>query len=495
MSLGDVASLQKVLSEMADKDFIISQQKLLQTLQGLTAISFPAVEYDILLDGISIKNKINGIVVNYREDSVHNSIEIQSTDCDLFWDCDPVEMEGTSRIEISVGVRRIYFLLEKRTGDEQSFSIWGRSLSAREDSPYAEDLEYSLVEPKSAKDVVEEILTVSALNWQCDDWTLPASFEFEGVPLNGITQIVAAIGAVVRCEDDGTICVRQKFPVRPVDMDGSVAGVNYDRKDLTKLSYDHIKGTHYNAIEVTGCTDDVDLPDILVEESAPEMGDDVHIRVYWAGEKPSGIIETYVTDGKITSLGEEVEEEEEAEVVAFEDGVASVSKPITSIVSVEWIGDSGGEVTYDKYSKDLEIGDGAYRVAKVTYKTTYSRYRLDSHDVEMLLALLTFGGESDVSVFVKMGEGDRPASELYGSLLTNESIAVVVGTAWLDANRYDYKKVKLETPYNDNALDGALVYVNDAKIDCVGNFHIESSDIVISGPKVINELEVVQCQV
>jgi hypothetical protein len=494
MSLGDVASLQKVLSEIADKDFIISQQKLLQTLQGLTSASFPAVEYDILLDGISIKNKINGAVVSCREDSVHNSIEIQSIDCDLFWDCDPVEMEGVSRIEISVGSRQIYFLLEKRAGDEQSFSIWGRSLSAREDGPYAEDLEYSLDEPKSAKDVVEEILTISSLDWQCDDWLLPTSFEFEGVPIDGVMQIAAVIGAVVRCKDDGTICIRKKFPVRPVDMDSAIAGVNCDRKNLIELNYDYVKGTHYNAVEIVGCTDDVDLPDIYVEEDAPEMGEDVHIRAYWAGKKPSGTIETYVTDGGIIPLGEEVGEEK-AEVVAFEDGVASVSKPITSIMNVEWIGDSGGEVIYDKYSKELEIGDGAYRVAKIKYETTYSRYRLDSHNVEMLLALLTFGGESDVSVLVKMGEGDRLASKLYGSLLTSESIAVVVGTAWLDANRYDHKRVKLETPYDDNALDGVLVYVNDAEIDCVGNFHIESSDIVIRGPKVVNELEVIQCQV
>lgn len=495
LSPGDTTSVQKVLLKIAEKDFVSGQQKLLQSLQDI-GITIPSVgEYDILLDGISIKSRITEAVVSCGEDGIHNSVDIQSIDKNLFWDYDPDEAEGTSRIEVQIGNRQIYFLFEKKSGDELQFSLWGRSLSAREDSPYAEDLDYSLDEPKTAKSVVEEILTVSALDWECDDWTLPTSFEFEGPAMEGVSQIAAAIGAVVRCKDDGTICIRQRFPVRPIDMDGASVAVNYGRADLVRLAYDNTKGTHYNAIEVVGCTDDVDLPDIHVEESSPEMGEDVHIRVYWAGKKPSGPIATYVTDGRIISLGEETKEEEEAETITFESGIASVSKPITSIVSVKWIGDSGGNVSYDKYSKDLEIESGNYRIAIITYKTTYSRYRMSSHEVEMLLALLTFGGESDVSVEVKMGEGDRPAPKLNCPLLTSESIAVVAGTAWLDANRYDQKKVRLQTPYDDDAVDGVLAYINDAEIDCVGNFHIRAYNIAIKGPRVTNELEVVQCQV
>ena len=493
LSSGDVTSLQKLLIEIAEKDSVSGQQSLLQSLQDMTLI-VPNIEYDIFLDGVSIKSKIKEVTVSCDESNVHNSVNIQSSHNGLFWNCDPTEKEGTSRIEVKVGSRQIYFLLEKRSGDERSFSLWGRSLSAREESPYATDIDYSLDEPKSAKSVVEEILSISSLNWQCDDWVLPTSFEFEGPPMEGISQIASTIGAVIRCEDNGTICVRQRFPIRPIYMNGADVAVNYGRENLIRLDYDHIKGTHYNAVEVVGYTDDVYLPDIYVEESSPEMGNDIHIRVYWAGKKPSGIIETYVTDGKIVLLGEETKEEEENETITFKDGVASVSKPITSVSIVEWIGDSGGQVTYDKYSKDLEILNEVYRIAKVTYKTNYSRYRVSEHNVEVLLALLTFGGESDVSVKVKMGEGDRPAPELNLSLLTCNSIAVVAGTAWLDGNKYDQKRVTLETPYNDNAVDGVLVYVNDAEIDCVGNFHIESSTIVMSGAKTVNELGIVQCQ-
>lgn len=494
ISQGEVIALQKILSEIAEKDFVANQQRLLQSLQDLSPTLIAPIAYDVLLDGVSIKNQIKGVQISYREDSVHNSIEIGSISSELFWKSDPADQEGTSRLEVKIESRQIYFLLEKRSGNERSFSLWGRSLSAREDSPYVADLNYTLTEPKTAKSVIEEILTVSPLDWQCDDWSLPVSFEFEGTPIEGISQIAAAIGAVVRCEDNGTICVRKRYPVRPVDMNSAGMAVNYDRTNLTRLEYDYIKGTQYNAVEVEGYTDDVDLPDMFIEESSPVIGDDVHIRGYWAGKKPAGIIETYVTDGTITLLGE-ITEQEEVETVVFEDGIATVFKPITSIVNIEWIGASGGSITYEKYSKDMEIGDEAYRVGEVTYTATYSRYLLRQHSVETLLALLSFGGESDVSVEVKIGEGDRPANKLSVSLLTSESIAVIAGTAWLDNNKYDQKRVTIATPYNENAMDGVLAYINDAEIDCTGNFHIRDCDIIISGAKVINQLGVVQCQV
>lgn len=495
IATGDVASIQRLLIEVIEKDYVVNQQKIFQSLEDPGVTSVPMVEYDIFLDGVSIKNKIIDASVSCGEGGIHNAVTMQSNSKELFLDCDPVMLEGTSRIEIQVGSRNIYFLLEKRDGDESAFSLWGRSLSAIEDSPYVADLDYSLSEPKSAKSVVEEILTTSSLNWDCDDWNLPTSFNFNGPPIEGIARIAAAIGAVVRCEDDGTICVRQKFPVRPVNMNGSNAVVNYDRKNLIRLDYNYTRGSHYNAIDVIGCTDDVDLPDLYIEESSLVVGDDAYLRAYWAGKKPSGVISTYVTDGSIISLGEETTEETESETVTFVDGIASVSKPITLVTNIVWIGDSGENVSYEKYSKDLKIDNGAYRLAKIHYKTTYSRYRLTGHEVEMLLALLTFGSESDVSVTIKIGTGDKVAPELGSPLLTTENIAVVAGTAWIDANKYDYKSVSLETPYDDGVTDGVLCYINDAEINCAGNFHIKNYDIIMDGPQVINRLEVVQCQV
>jgi hypothetical protein len=491
---GDVASIQKLIGKIAEKDYISGQQKILQSLEDLSVL-YPSVSYDILLDDISIKSSVVDAIVSYSEDSVHNSVNINSSDKQLFLKSDPADLEGTSRIEIQIDGRQIYFLLEKRNGDERTFTLWGRSLSAREDNPYVDELDYSLDTPKSAEEVAGEILTILSLDWQCEDWVLQDSFEFEGTPIDGLLQIVNAIGAVVRCKDDGTIYIRQRFPVRPINMGSAAATVSYNRANITRLEHGYSKGSHYNIVKVVGATDDVFLPDITIEETELIVGYTCHIRVYWAGKKPSGIIGTYVTDGIITALGELTTEENESETITFMDGIGSVSLPITSVVSVDWEGDSGGEVSYEKYSKDLEIDNEAYRIAEVTYKTTYSRYRIQNSYVELLLALLTFGGESDITVDVITEEGDKQAPDISSPFLTSQSIAVVLGTAWIDKNKYDQKQIVLETPYDGDAIDGVLAYVNDAEIDCVGNFHIFSCNIVMRGARVTNELGLIQCQV
>jgi len=393
---------------------------------------------------------------------------------------------------VQVGSRTIYFLLESRSGDEKEFTLWGRSLSAREELPYATSLEYELESSKSAQAVVEEILEVNSLDWGVQDWNLPASFEFAGVPMEGVQQIASAIGAVVRCKDDGTVYIRQRFPVRPINMNDGTVAVNYNRKNLTALGYEEGKGTGYNKIEVTGATSNVDLPTLELEESSPLQSTDVHIRAYWAGKKPTEDPILYVTDGNADFLKDDTSEE--TEVVVFQNGVGSVAYPISSVKSTTWIGDSGVNITYEKHSSDLEIDDEAYRVATLVYNTEYSKYKLSNHDVDLLIFLLTFGGESDVSVSVKFGDGDVQAPDLAQAFLTSQSIAVVAGTAWLDSNKYSWKRITIETPYSDDAIDGVLAYINDAEVDCLGKFHIRSCKIIFDGIRILNEIKVLQCQ-
>jgi len=455
-----------------------------------------AITFDILLDGITITNRINKAEIEYSESNVHNSIAITSTDKDLFPLADPTILEGTSRIKVEVGTRIIYFLFESISGDEKEFTLWGRSLSAREENPYATDLEYELEGSTPVQTVVEEILEVSTFDWQVSDWNLPSSFEFTGSPMEGVQQIASAIGAVVRCKDDGTIYVRQKFPVRPIDMGASVVAVNYNRMHLIALSYEEGKGNGYNEIEVIGATSDVDLPILALDEdsSSPEQGEEVYVRAYWAGKKPTVTPTLYVTDGSVSFVKDDTDEE--TEVVIFENGVGSVSKPISSIKTITWIGDSGVNVSYENiYDTDLEIDDEAYRIAEIVYNTNYSLYRLSGHDVEQLIFLLTFGGESDVTVTVEMGGGGNPAPTLTQSLLTSQNIAVVAGAAWLDDNRYNWRKITIETPYNDNAIDGVLVFINDAEVQCFGKYHVTVCKIKFDGVRIVNELEVLQCQV
>ncbi|GAG77180.1 unnamed protein product, partial [marine sediment metagenome] len=247
------------------------------------------------------------------------------------------------------------------------------------------------------------------------------------------------------------------------------------------------------AVKVDGYAAEVELPETEVEESSPVQGEDVYVRLYWLNREPGTPETTWVTDGIITALGTETELVEE-EIITFSAGVAVLSKPLYTFSSLTWIGEPGINFAYTQYSKEVKIDNEAYGVAKITYNTIYKRYRCSEHDVEVLLALFIFGVEPDVSILVEMGTGNNEASALTDKLLTSENIAVVRGTAYLDQNAYGKKELSITVPYDDDALDGYLAYINDRRIDCTGNFHIKSVTIDIEGPKITNTLGLVQPQ-
>jgi len=493
LSTGDTSSVQRILGKISATIELSSLHRISGSI-GITYPVFPSITWDVYLDGISIKKQIRGLSITYAEDSVHNNISITSTDTNLFWVSNPEDLTGISRFEVHLNARVLYFLLETRSGEEKSFSLSGRSLSAREDSPFADDIDYTLETPTLASTLAADLLTVSSLSWECHDWVLPTDFEFYGPPIVGISKIAHAVGAVVRCEDDGTILVRKAFPVRPVDMQGSTPDVSYDRESsLLLLSYFDDTQQKYNAVEVEGYTENLDLPVAEVEESSPVQGEDVHVRLYWSGREPPSLPDTYVTDGVITDLSTEYEDQEE--IVTFQNGIATLSKPLYSFTSMDWEGDAGENLAYTQYSRELQIDDEADRVGKIKYTTIFRRYRCSEHFVEVLLAMFEISTEPDISVLVQMCSGDKQAWTIQSDLLTSESAAVARGTAFLDMNAYDVKKLSIRVPYNDDAIDGNLAYILDKNIDCTGNFHIKSVTIGCSGPQVINELTVIQPQV
>ncbi|GAG64758.1 unnamed protein product, partial [marine sediment metagenome] len=269
--------------------------------------------------------------------------------------------------------------------------------------------------------------------------------------------------------------------------------INYDREtSLILLSYIDKNGKGYNAVEVQGYTRDLSLPDYEIEEDSPDQSQTVHVKFFWIGRIPPEIPETYITDGIITPLGDYQEEKEDT--VIFHAGIGQLSRPLYEFQSISWIGDPGEGLSYTQFLHGVKIDNEAYRIAKIKYTTYYSRYRLNEHDVEILLALLDISTEPDISVLVKMGIGDREAPTILESLLTTDSIAVTRGAAYLDANHYNTKEINIEVPYNDLAIDGILAFIRNTQIDCTGNFHAREVTITCSRIKVINRIGLVQCQ-
>lgn len=496
---GDGAQAVEVLKQtINERDLVFRVQKLLQTI-GDIGIEFQASNWDIYLDGSNIKGLVVSAEIEMDENSVHNQLTLTSISRELFLRADPYVRQGTARLEVHIGARVVYFLLEEREGNEIEFTLWGRSASARDDVPYIDTVDVANEIPKSAKETAEEMLSVNPIDWQVYDiygreldWVLPDTYEFSGDPLEGVQEIASSVGAVVRCKDDGTILVRNRYPVRPVNMPSSVADISFDRQtNLIALNYMEERGSGYNVVEVFGYAPDNLEPDMELEESGPIIGDDVHVRVYWEGSVPS-VVQRLVTDGLIVYQG--VFTESKTEIIQFKRGSGSSSKPIKTLDSFEWFGTDGGTPNTSTASKQITI-DEDFAVGRFTYTTEYRRYRLHSHYVEVLLDVLIYSGAADSSVRVRMNDGSIFAPSISDGLLTSWVAALARGAAYLDEVRYTQKVLDIRVPYDELIRDGILIYVNDAEINCVGNYHVNSVRIFFTGPQIVCELTVTQPQV
>jgi hypothetical protein len=490
----DPAAAAQILRLVIDENNRIhGEQNLRLALKDLAA-QFPDISCAISIDGKPVRHRIISASVTYSQDSAHNAIMIVSSDFDLYSLADPDILRGEQRIELQVGTRVLYFMIEERSGDPRQWSIWGRSLSAREDVPHATESAYTQDEPESASAVAEDLLTVCALDWTAPDWVLPDTFEFFGSPIEGVRQIASAIGAVVRSQDDGSIEVRRRYPVRPIDLPTASPDVTYSSEtEVIEVGFRRVTGSRYNAVQVNGYSPEVFLPDLEVEETSPIQGTDVHVRAYWAGQIPAAPPTVYVTAGAVTKLADGTAAQTER--VIFSGGVGELSYPPEDVSSVLWIGANGGAVSWEKHVKTLGISTTEPRLATVTYTTQFSRYRIYDHNVSELVFTMVVSPGRDASVRVRMGAGDREALAINEPLLTSAGICVERGRAFLDDSRYDAIEIDIVAPYEDEAVDGAVICLEQDDLHITGNALIFAAGIEIEGPRITNRLRVRKWQV
>lgn len=462
------------------------------------------VSVGIYISGRSVHTRCLDAQVSFDENSVHNEITINFADPDLFSICDPAIEYGTERIEVKINSRTIPFLLETREGDRKRFAVHGRSRSALEDAPFAEDIDFKLAVPEHASSLAQRLATNVNVEWQATSWSVPTDFEFSGKPLDGIVQLAQEVGAIVRAKDDGNLLVRDRFPVVPILMDSTSASISYDRDFLLSLSHSIEPESGYNAVVVYGRAEDIQPPQLQLEEtdpSPPIPGQEVFVKAYWSGKKED-IAQLFVTDGDIVDLGRSTETNEED--VTFIAGAASVSTAIYSLSSLSWYGIPGeGEITYEENGTDIrlmktdeETGEkviaDVYGLAKVKYVSEYQRFRLFEHNINKLLAVLILASVPEVYVEVRTSSPAVYGDPIDAPLLTTEEAAVARGKAWLAKNMHRFSVLSISAPY-DEVMDGKLVEINDDAIGEPGNYHIDSITIKIEKPKITNEMVVRKC--
>lgn len=490
-----VKSILSLPMQIREKDSVLSYQHVLAALSDPSAAVY-TISRNVYLDGRRITGLVEQVVIRRDQSAIHDDITITSHDPDLYYRANPAINSGSSRIEVHVENDVFYFLLETRSGSlEDGFSMWGRDITARESGEFADEIEYSFDDPMTAGAAAADMAAVSVVDWQADDWLLPADFDFSGYPIDGISRLAAEIGAIVRAQSDGSLTIRDKYPTRPVDLPTAAADVSYDQTELMALRKENVAQAIYEAVSVSSDLGVSSfIPAMEVEEDSPRIGDMIHIKVFWeTGD--SKTFSRYSTSGMVTSEGI-VADLVEDEVVEFVNSEATTDYPVFALSKWEWVGASGGSISFTEGKKTLRIGtDGQqlFRVARVTYTTRYERLRLRGGNVSQLLAVLYLNALDSAGFLVNVITSDAADNPKYGavintSLLTTVFAAKVRGRAWLDDHHYNYIDVTFDAPYNSAAVDGAICYVNDDRVGDRGNYQIMASPIVISGPKVVNQI-------
>ena len=455
-------------------------------------------DYDILLDGASIRNALTQARVVFDEDQVHNEVFLDGVDTKLWRKADPSQAPGSSRLLVRVGSRSLPFLLEERSGTEEGFTIWGRSLSATEDEPHAVPSDYSIETFTPASELAARMAGTRGVDWLAVDWLIPPTFEFVGTGAAGLVRLAEEIGGVARADDDGRFIVRPCPAIRPVYLPKATPAFRFERaEDLLALSVSMKRGNGFNRVTVEGYSPDVELPKMEVEAET-QRGEDAFVRVYWCASEPAVTPERYATDGQTMFLG--AFEETVTELLDFADGQAQASKPVHELLGIDWIGDSSpgmsAEVGGDLIQ--LEGTDDAlasrYRVGRVSYRTRFWRYRLWRHDVERLLMAIKVPTVPDTTVDVVIGDGDIAADAVKAPFLFGAEAAAARGLAELDNQRYDAIEIQFDTPRLD-VVDGQVIAIDDGELGIAGNFLCRSAEIICDGPQVIGRYSAVQYQV
>jgi len=483
---------------------------------------YPNAAWDVLLDGKSVKDRISSLKFEHGEDATHNRVDISSSTRELFSETNPMNRERETRIEVRIGDRRMFYLLESNPGNEDEFSFSGRSLSARQESEYYKDWKYTTTKDHTAHELAELFAGGLPVDWRIIPSFIPKDTEFSGSPIQAIERLAEIQGAIVRCADDGAIIVRKKDETRPVYVPAANPVIDYSRINISKLDYSFQYGEHYTDVQVSGWQGEgEETPEM--EEETPEspgendlvceknkttdtdttaskerkVGDTVFIRVYWGGGKKPSRLMTYATSGGLSYAG--CSSTTHKTRVEFKDYKGSVEKPISNLLSVEWVGASGNDPTWEKYSKELLLDESgpSIAIADVTYTSEYDRYALSGSNQEQVIAALIYGENSGFEpLTVKMREKSpqRSASAISDELIRADNVAIARGTAFLDDTSYDKKINSISAPYHPDIIDGVIVSLQNEFLEIMGNCKVTKVTTTIAPPEIFQDIEVVQCQ-
>ena len=172
---------------------------------------------------------------------------------------DPVVVQAT------INGTPFRFVLE-RIGRERSFNssdlrVSGRGLGAELDAHYAPQMSFGNTQPRSARQLLDDILTFNGapigwdvLQWEPTDWQVPAGvFSHTGTYISAINAVVAAAGAYVQPHNtERRLNVRLRYPKPTWQWNTIEPDFELPAAVTTQEGFEWVDKPRYNRVFVSG---------------------------------------------------------------------------------------------------------------------------------------------------------------------------------------------------------------------------------------------------
>lgn len=304
------------------------------------------------------------------------------------FECDVADLEfvrgaaiGDRLDVVFEGTQYVFFLSNLSSSSAErsaaeKVTIKGLSPVFMLDAPYAETVTYAPDSAKLFSEIIQEALGLSVDFSRHIDWMVPygRAQSASQTPLALVRGFLESVGSRLLSNPDGTLYVLPRYPV---GFDALPSGVPPHALDETTnlftkgSSYDYGRG--YNRFRVRDS--DTGYGDMI------EFDQSTSIATVWVSPyRTTWRLDCTTTPGiLLDAQGETVEEKEE--VWDFQGGSATAAYPILELVSLTWITDGLGGVSFEPHSTKVSAPvttNHGYGLAKVVYRAKCSKFLLTS---------------------------------------------------------------------------------------------------------------------
>lgn len=485
-----------LINELALKNDIQSLLAIIGSLSDQSAL-YPDCAMNIYLNGEPINRHIDRITFTMDREALFDTVSISSFYEPLYKKVQAITGDEGSVIEVQYKGTSWSFLVETLSGYELNFSVWGRSIAAKSDTPFKDSSDYVLEAETLASDLADALVPDLAITWSVVDWKVPVGWSTSGTPVQMLQDLAACVGAVVRVFPDGTgLYVADRYTTRPVALPYASAVEYFDRNtNLISLSSNALFGTKVNAVTVYGYSPLGQYSIILEADSCVVVGNSAEIKVYPALGGIGYVLKS--SDG--TPVYKYEKTSKHTEIVTFIGGKGSVQYPILNLESITWDGVVPSGFDYSIGQSEIVLTDDTIAaIGEVSYSTSYDVW-VAGHSGEGQLVVVYIPEEgSGIVVKVYFGAGDREAEDLNRPTLTSVEAAIVAGTAFLDNTSYTKLLRSIKAPCSA-VFDGDVISIQSDPSGVTGNAlvmkHVVSAQLENEALKIYSSVEAVQFEV